>query len=763
MGVIDEITQMISELSLQTQLQIFNTLSCEQVMEKIRDVGCKSVFFLLCGSVGLELEIFNHKMEIAVLEPSDIVHGTSFSVGLLNLPELRCSLGFSAPGSTRFQLHSLDTEEAQFFEYDTVRLQLLNHSKFLDTMKVVYECIGLDYGFENFYYNCKSERRNIEEFIAVRQLDADFYQNISSELFFFETEKVFPNIHLIDFEHIKRLKLLEMHVDNDPFAVHLIRCACSKLFLEFLRQSNRSNYPVDNIDGNVPNTLDRFLSPRLRMNYNGLECVIAEDSYETEELSTAVCNVDENGEVDVAEFLYFDNVEFGIESGTHTPEHLKVSGFDEDLLKSRFDELDIDVISIPSRNSLTSGSAENLLKNSHFQSFDRTFSVDGFNIVDDSLAEFNIEKTDNFEISSSLNSDSSYTSMTNSCFDLDTFGYDDNQLFTIMKNILNDLDVLEYEHLQILQESCMDSGPFLTNKFDVSAFSRRPITSYYLFLVLFQFLGVIKQFNLKEQRLRQFFFDVIETMSQHNAYHNRSHVLDVLYISVFFIAHSTIDSFKPEELLSVGLATICHDCGHPGLNEACLRKIDHDITKAFPDASPLEKLHLKITKHTITASGLLSHLGSGVVDRIISNVEQLIISTDMALHSKILHSATALEGLTLEQIPPEKRIIFLQLFIKAVDISNVTKSFSLAKRWAQRYYREVQDMVTIAPSFAPDLSPPLPASLADVCKQQIGFINFLALPLFTMLTECYTEINFVITNIKHNLRKYSSISDKLSF
>ncbi|KAL0233449.1 hypothetical protein PCE1_001964 [Barthelona sp. PCE] len=767
-------------------------MSREQVQAEIKDLSCRNCYFVYKGEVNLEYQLFNHPIRVAKLTMGDAVLGTSYYNVLLKKPPIDETMGFDGDGlgSTEFSLNPINDDPIQFIRYCPFERELIvnAHDKYQISVQGIFsELLKIDFSFKHFYLCSKSLQRNVKNFLSIRNLDIEKFK-ISMDDFFVNTSRYLPDLPKdVDLIHMMNFKnyLIETHTDfmNNEIA----RNVFGNVFLVMLQLSSKCS--TTTVEDNDSKTIvkDKYLSPHLKeLDISSQPCS-ALTSPTREHVAQEMPVV-----TDVTDYLCFDDNVYGIESAENTDdEDIKVKGVDMNLLNQRFDELGIavatsvqksnDTSRISSKQPSRSVSADDLFKLGHFHELERDISQ---SVLDLTSTEVSYEEHDSdFNLaSSSFDTDDGTSGPENdginyppedghmsflvaSCVDLSSFDLsivdDESCFFLIVKEILSDMKVLDFQHLQILQESCIDSGPFLTNKFDVTAFSRRPITSYYLVLVLFQFLGIIKLFSLNESSLRDFCYSIFETMSQNNAYHGRSHILDVLYVITYWLADpKTIGYITPEETLALAIAAFCHDAGHPGLNEACLRKIKHPIVMAFPNQSPLEQLHWRITKHSTISSGLIAHLGTETIINIMDMVEKLILATDMSRHSKILQEAEQLQGFTLEELPQQKRLLFLQLIIKAADIANVSRPFKLAKRWAQRYYREVQEMIGEHKVFIPLLNPPLPQSLVDICRQQLGFIGFLAAPLFEILSQCYPPIAAAVDVINSNVFKYKSIIEK---
>ncbi|KAL0232305.1 hypothetical protein PCE1_002647 [Barthelona sp. PCE] len=766
------------------QLRESELFQMEYAQHKLRDKDYEGAFIVF-GKVELKIEFMNHPITLDTLQTGDIIFGTAFSQHFM---PLTVDLGANdAMGSSGFVLSRVDYTECQFFEFSiTDNLDLFN--SFVaqkDVLLQIADILSFSYNFEHFYLCNSTIRRRIVNFLSMRNVRlADVTRSellYTSGALVENANSVKRQSLLLDFI---QLDLLQVPDDIEVVICEFLSSFIAMNLLPIIRDVLRMMEfrifikLMELQDINVLNTniCKRFNSKRYT--HRKTRSFLREelpiiDSFSSAEFSpsgsqTDLHNLDKKIEKekekeddkvrDIDTVAGFDNIEaIQVETldvvdlmhfddpltGAQTPTDVRAMGLNFDLLSARMAELGYNIVDDSPKL--------NLVKKSHkidYHTNQRLMNSSQFVDSEASLTSFQLD----VPVLRSTAIPASPVPVS-----VDIFEDKDISFFNILKDTLVEAGALNYEHIEALDRCCSDAGVFLSNKFDVTPFARRPTNTYYLFYYLCHFLGIIKAFNLREANLRNFCFDILETMNADADYHGRTHILDVLYVVVLWAAQAKIEQFTPEETLALVLACFGHDSGHPGLSEACLRKIGHEIVEAFPGASPLEKLHFRITKHSILHSGLLSHLGDVTVSLILKKVEILILATDMGRHMAVLSEGKTLKGMKLKNLSEDKRLLFLQLLIKAADISNVSRHFGLAKKWAQRYYSEVQTMSNDHPIFKPDLKPPLPKNIQEVANQQIGFISFLVKPLFQMVVDIYPNIQFTLDTIDRNVQKYKII------
>lgn len=176
-------------------------------------------------------------------------------------------------------------------------------------------------------------------------------------------------------------------------------------------------------------------------------------------------------------------------------------------------------------------------------------------------------------------------------------------------------------------------------------------------------------------------------------YHNFRHAVDVLQSVFCFLLHigvlppysshtqpvtkSPIASLlTPFDALTLLIAAIGHDVGHPGVNNVFLVKLNAPLAQLYNDNSVLEAFHCAAFSQI-----LRRHWPSAFEDR---NLRKLLISTilatDMGVHHRFMESLGELQekyhanGEVDDWKPQDKelyRTLMCGLLIKCADISNV--------------------------------------------------------------------------------------------
>lgn len=213
-------------------------------------------------------------------------------------------------------------------------------------------------------------------------------------------------------------------------------------------------------------------------------------------------------------------------------------------------------------------------------------------------------------------------------------------------------------------------------------------------------------------------------------YHSSTHAADVLQA-----VHACVGRELTErEEMVLYLAAAAHDVGHPGRNNAFLVNTGSQLAVLYNDKAVLENHHVSTLFRLMNEEKNAIFAGFPRSDymQIRSTLINMILSTDISDHSRLL---TAVQTTPFPPSDPHQlRSLHLSFILHAGDISNPTRSWSLAHTWTQLILEECFQQGDEEQRLNLPLGPLNDRSL-DVVKCQIGFIEHLVEPTFKVLGE----------------------------
>eukprot|EP00927_Polykrikos_kofoidii_P009409 TRINITY_DN13926_c0_g1_i1.p1 TRINITY_DN13926_c0_g1~~TRINITY_DN13926_c0_g1_i1.p1 ORF type:complete len:1100 (-),score=130.18 TRINITY_DN13926_c0_g1_i1:76-3375(-) len=247
------------------------------------------------------------------------------------------------------------------------------------------------------------------------------------------------------------------------------------------------------------------------------------------------------------------------------------------------------------------------------------------------------------------------------------------------------------------------------------------------------------------------FLEAAETGYQRCPYHRWHHAVDVTHFVYRAMQVCDADQYLlNSERFALLVSGICHDIGHPGLNNIFLVESSHELALLYNDKSPLENMHCSklfdlVAKPTCN---IFSQLNKSQLIEVRSTCIEAILHTDNSLHFAMVKDTqmfyevnfAALGGGDGSQVFPGKdaldllrnlasRKLLIKIFLHEADISNSMKPFRICQIWAKM----VLDEFFAQGDKEKQLGLPVQA-LNDREKvnppfSQVGFIEFLAFPL----------------------------------
>ena len=258
-------------------------------------------------------------------------------------------------------------------------------------------------------------------------------------------------------------------------------------------------------------------------------------------------------------------------------------------------------------------------------------------------------------------------------------------------------------------------------------------------------------------------------------YHNNMHGADVCQsVSLYFLNSKAEKILQTTvlDLLSIIIASLGHDLGHPGLNNNFHINARTELALTYNDTSCLENYHCSklfniLKKDEVNIFEVLSTNDfKDIRRRMISE----ILATDMFYHKKIIDTAQS----KIHQIKPDKfeflstdkesikteQQSFLDFFIHTADLGHNSKLFNISLKWVELLSEEFwlqgdkEKSLGISVSFLCD------RNKVNVPKDQVNFLNGFILPTFDILSQLFPGLNYTTENVINNINEWQKLADE---
>jgi CheY-like chemotaxis protein/HPt (histidine-containing phosphotransfer) domain-containing protein len=277
-------------------------------------------------------------------------------------------------------------------------------------------------------------------------------------------------------------------------------------------------------------------------------------------------------------------------------------------------------------------------------------------------------------------------------------------------------------------------------------------------LYIFEDLGLTEQFSIDRTKLTNFLVQ-IKNCYKSNPYHNFTHAVDVLQFVYATLKIDRIYSFfSMLDILALIVAAIVHDLEHPGLNNNYQVNARTDLALLYNDLSVLENYHCARAFQIMMEEqyNFLSQLSADDYKELRKSIISLVLATDMSQHFELLTKfQTRISTGQLSKESKDDKQQFMNMILKAADISNVVRPFDVAKKWAEVLIEEFCAQGDMEKKQNMPISPLMDRDNLDKTKMQINFMDYIAGPLFKTIGEYITDFKVLHHNMLHNREIWS--------
>ena len=300
--------------------------------------------------------------------------------------------------------------------------------------------------------------------------------------------------------------------------------------------------------------------------------------------------------------------------------------------------------------------------------------------------------------------------------------------------------------------------------------------------------GLIDEKIMPIDKLDPFLYSVSNQYYKSTLYHNSLHGADITQTICLFFNNSNAESVchtQAIDLLSIIIAGLGHDLGHPGLTNTFQINASSDMAITYNDSSCLENFHLAKLFKTIRKdeTNIFEKLPLQDYKKIRKRMISEVLATDMAIHGKVLNNIRSkipdyllqeknennivkekkfelITDINNEETTNEEKQALLDYFIHAADLGHNTKKFDISLKWVELLSREFwlqgdkEKKMNLTISFLCD------RESTNVPKSQVGFIGGFIIPTYNYLVVMFPSLSYTIENAKHNLNRWQKLADE---
>ncbi|EKX35891.1 hypothetical protein GUITHDRAFT_79370 [Guillardia theta CCMP2712] len=283
------------------------------------------------------------------------------------------------------------------------------------------------------------------------------------------------------------------------------------------------------------------------------------------------------------------------------------------------------------------------------------------------------------------------------------------------------------------------------NPFELSEITRmRPIQALGWHLI--SHWNVMEELMIDEAIMKNW-LAFVESKYNNNPYHNAIHASDILQTVHFILKTGNLSRYLTrKQITALLLAALVHDLGHDGLNNNYHKNSISHRALMYNDQSIQENYHLFLLFSSMDSEeeiDIFHRLSQENFLELRKSIIDMVLFTDMSKHFMLLKDLKE----TCE--PPDtlgdKLAASSDLLMKAVlhvsDISNPAKPRELAISWTERCIEEFFSQGDKEKSLGLPVSPQCNRETTSIPDSQIGFIEFVVLPSFQVLSSALPVVS----------------------
>ncbi|XP_031156019.1 calcium/calmodulin-dependent 3',5'-cyclic nucleotide phosphodiesterase 1A isoform X2 [Sander lucioperca] len=263
----------------------------------------------------------------------------------------------------------------------------------------------------------------------------------------------------------------------------------------------------------------------------------------------------------------------------------------------------------------------------------------------------------------------------------------------------------------------------------------------FVFYDLLTRYGLINRFKVPISALISFLDSLEAGYSKYkNPYHNLMHAADVTQTIHYLLLKTGIVHWLTElEIFAIIFAAAIHDFEHTGTTNNFHIQTRSDTAMLYNDRAVLENYHVSAAYRLLQGDdemNILTNLSKDDWRELRTLVVEMVLATDMSCHFQQIKAMKSV----LQQPEAIDKPKALSLLLHTADISHPAKNWDLHHRWTtsllEEFFRQGDKEAELGLPFSP---------LCDrkstlVAQSQIGFIDFIVEPTFTVLTEMTEKI-----------------------
>jgi hypothetical protein len=317
---------------------------------------------------------------------------------------------------------------------------------------------------------------------------------------------------------------------------------------------------------------------------------------------------------------------------------------------------------------------------------------------------------------------------------------------------------------------------------DTSALSMltggRPLST--LCVWLFDRLGFAAEFDLDWQKICRFFSKIEQGYDDTTPYHNREHAASVVHVMNTLMDKGGIaaslargpgqsaGNFQLERMGCI-LAAAIHDFEHLGRNNDFLVRTRDERAVLYNDHHVNENHHVAAAFSVLRRPdcNFLERFSEAEYGRLRRIVIGLVLSTDMADNTRFVTAFKEVMQAPLDKqqgldspcfaSTQENSLLAMQVAMKCADVGHLSLSWPAHLQWVRRLQEEFFSQGDVERDRGLPVSFLMDRNKPGVMDSQVGFFDFVALPLFDTLADAFPSTRHLLETVRANRARWAEL------
>lgn len=276
--------------------------------------------------------------------------------------------------------------------------------------------------------------------------------------------------------------------------------------------------------------------------------------------------------------------------------------------------------------------------------------------------------------------------------------------------------------------------------FDVFATNEDGHALKYVGYELLQKYDLLTKFKINTSALDAFLLSMEAGYSKYkNPYHNLLHAADVAQTVHYILSSSKLSNWLTDlEIFATIVAALVHDYEHTGTTNNFHINTGSEVALLYNDKAVLENHHVSAAFKLLKVDeyNILTGLSKEEYREFRSLLIDMVLATDMSYHFQQIKNMKSMLSMP-ESIEKSKA---LSLVLHCADISHPAKEWSMHKRWTDLLLEEFFRQGDREQELGLPFSPLCDRKNTLVAESQIGFIEFIVDPSFTVMGDVLQKI-----------------------